>query len=656
MIKPALLTSSDHKSGIIVTTCNSDVAGSIGGVYKLPLLSYKDSKRLFYRGTYFGTEGRCPSEYREVSDRILNKCAQLPLAIITISNLVSSGLPEIDEWRKVCNSIGTGLEIDDSLKDMRDKLSRSLEVLPVNLKPCLLYLGIFPEDYVIRKDSLVQRWISEGLIGEKHEQKTQNLQLQQKGESYFYQLLDMGMIQPIEFDSDGKALTCHVPVVILDLIMYLLKKEGVNNTSGGQLQTERLCMQVSNGQHFSEISEINIPADTPRQARSIFCSVESMTVLSTFQNLHVLLLEGLLDNRHISKYIVGLPQLTYLSLLSTGVTEIPKKIGKLRSLETLDLRGTSVKELPSTVVHLKKLRSLLVNRCTKVPAGIGKLQALEELADIDICNSTDVLKDICSMPDLRVLRIALWSWDESYSKRLAETLRKLSTEKLKELTIFTCCLLDFRPDDIQPALKKIEKIEIRGSTFNTLPNWIDKLRNLNSLSIEVYLLGEEALGILGELPDLEFLSLAAKKTSQGRVGGENLAVGSLGFDRLKTFLLFSRAIGIKFEKGSMRKLENLELSFQASLMKKDQVWDFGLENLSSLKHAKVEIICFSATDEVVNKAEGAIRKMIAKNPIQPRPALNIKRTVKEYMLKDENVLFGSSLARFGTAAKPCKFS
>ncbi|OEL15660.1 hypothetical protein BAE44_0023319, partial [Dichanthelium oligosanthes] len=553
-IKPALI-GNNQGSGIIATTYKVDVAESIGGVYRLPLLSDEDSKILFYRRIYFDSEDRCPHEYRELCKSILNKCGRLPLAIITITSLLRNYRDSEVEWRKVCNSIGSGIELGGSVNDMRRTLSRSYDDLPQHLRKCFLYLSIFPEDYVIRRDTLIQRWLSE-LIGY-HGQDLQEL-----GESYFYQLLDAGMIQPIEFDN----------------------------------------------------------------------------------NLRVLVLEGSLKNQHVAKYLGSLRHLRYLILASTEITAIPKNVGNLQFLRTLDLRATSVNELPCTFVGLKQLRCLLINRSTKVTAGICKLQALEELQDIDISKSPDILEGICSLPEMRVLRISLWSWDDSSSKLFPETLCKLRTTELKHLSISTCCSVEFKPNDIQKVFQHIEKLEIQHSMFNTLPTWMAKFQKLSSLSIEVYLLEEDALRILGGLNDLIFLSLTAKKTPEGNptakrtpegrvVNEDKLVVRSNGFGNLKTFHLFSRAMVIKFEQGSMKELERLKLSLQASLTMDD--FSFGLENLSSLKHAQLEIICFNATEKAVKKAEDAIRGMIWASPNQPRPALDIRRSAEEYMIEDK---------------------
>ncbi|CAO2199886.1 unnamed protein product [Urochloa humidicola] len=374
-----------------------------------------------------------------------------------------------------------------------------------------------------------------------------------------------------------------------------------------------------------------------------------MTTFPVYKNLSVLILEGSLEKRHIAKYLGSSRKLRCLILSSTQITELPKKVCSLQFLQRLDLRATNVHKLPCTFVELKQLRCLLINRSTEVPAEICNLQDLEEVQEIGISKSQGILEGICSLPKLRVPKVALRSWDESSSKLLpeTETLRKLSKTKLKRLSICTSCSLELKIDDDKQneVFQEIEKLEIQHSMFDRLPTWIEKLSKLSYLSIEVYLLKKDALRILGLLPSLIFLSLTAKKTQEVEPPAkrtpevvrpateDRLVVGSSGFGCLKTFHLFSRAIGIKFEQGCMKNLERFKLSFQASLTKDD--FSFGLENLSSLKHVQVEIICFSATEEIVKNAEDAIRDKIWGSANLPRPTLDMRRSGEEYMIEDK---------------------
>ncbi|XP_021317581.1 uncharacterized protein LOC8068739 [Sorghum bicolor] len=145
-------------SRVITTTRVAGVAASCcslngGTVYKLKPLSHDYSKKLFYE-RIFGHEDSCYPELKEISEKILRKCYGVPLAIITIASLLANKPRNINQWDIVHSSIGSGTEKFPSIESMRQILSISYYDLPSHLKPCLLYLSIFPEDYTILTDHI----------------------------------------------------------------------------------------------------------------------------------------------------------------------------------------------------------------------------------------------------------------------------------------------------------------------------------------------------------------------------------------------------------------------------------------------------------------------------------------------------------------------
>lgn len=78
------------------------------------------------------------------------------------------------------------------LEGMSRVITLSYDYLPHHLKVCMMYLSIFPEDYVIAKDRLLYRWIAEGLVAEKQGLIT----LFDVAEEYFNELISRNMIQP----------------------------------------------------------------------------------------------------------------------------------------------------------------------------------------------------------------------------------------------------------------------------------------------------------------------------------------------------------------------------------------------------------------------------------------------------------------------------
>ena len=176
-------------------------------------LSDLHSKRLFFK-RIFGNEDCCPDVLKQVSNKILKKCGGLPLAIISISSLLANRPKIKDEWERVSRSIGSALEKNPSLEGMNSILSLSYNDLPPNLKTCLLYLSIFPEDTVIDRECLVRRWIAEGFICEERGQSKQEV-----AENHFYELINKSMVQPVAIGYDGKAHACQVLDMMLELII-----------------------------------------------------------------------------------------------------------------------------------------------------------------------------------------------------------------------------------------------------------------------------------------------------------------------------------------------------------------------------------------------------------------------------------------------------
>ncbi|EAZ05953.1 hypothetical protein OsI_28192 [Oryza sativa Indica Group] len=158
-------------------------------------LSDENSRWLFFN-RIFGSEHGCPSQFREISAQILKKCSGLPLAIITIASLLANQpAPHKKEyWESIRNSIGTwGSGTNPTLEGMRQILHLSYKDLPRHLRTCFLYLGIYPEDFTIKKDDLIRQWLAEGFVHHFHGGSSEEV-----AKSYFNELINRSLIQPEE--------------------------------------------------------------------------------------------------------------------------------------------------------------------------------------------------------------------------------------------------------------------------------------------------------------------------------------------------------------------------------------------------------------------------------------------------------------------------
>lgn len=93
-------------------------------------------------------------------------------------------------------------------------LSLSYFDLPQHLRTCLLFLTIFPEDFRIPRMHLIDRWIAEGFI-----QGDSRQNLYKLGNSYFYELINRSLVQPLEIHIDGQARSCRVHDTIHDFLL-----------------------------------------------------------------------------------------------------------------------------------------------------------------------------------------------------------------------------------------------------------------------------------------------------------------------------------------------------------------------------------------------------------------------------------------------------
>ena len=98
----------------------------------------------------------------------------------------------------------------------------SYDNLPRRLKPCFLYLGIFPEDFEIPVTPLLQKWVAEGFI-----QDTGNRDRDDVAEDYLYELIDRSLVQVTSVEANGGAKTCQIHDLLRDLCISESKEKKV---------------------------------------------------------------------------------------------------------------------------------------------------------------------------------------------------------------------------------------------------------------------------------------------------------------------------------------------------------------------------------------------------------------------------------------------
>jgi disease resistance protein RPM1 len=525
IIKLALVEN-NYGSKVIATTRNFDVAKEAGEVYKLKPLSYDDSMKLFYT-RISGASGKClHNQQDDFCNKILRKCAGIPLAIITMSSLLA-GKPEC-EWYEVYNSIGSPPKDNREVEDTMTILSFSYYDLPPYLRTCLLYLSTYPEDYLIEKEPLIWKWIAEGFIDGK-----QGTRLFDLGERYFNNLINRSLIQ-VEETWDGKVLGCRVHDMVLDLMRKLSFEENFIALLDDNVEGTPAPSSVHRLAHHHRIlGHINSEAmatgmEKVRSYTAFMCCIDNRDQFSRFKLLRVLdILECSFKEGCHLEHLGDLLHLRYLGIRRCqGIPELPEQIGNLKLLQTLDVDV----RLPASIVQLTKLVRLCAEH-THAPYGIGNLTSLEVLR---IGNTNRLMKELRCLCELRVLEFSSGGMDENTQKDFVESLHNL--KKIEHIVLGSFAS---RADTtmweaagfVLPRPLCYLHLLIY---FSKMPSCINSLclPNLSHLILRVNTMYEQDLKILARLPMLCFLYLGTKST----VTGSNINVSDgCFFEKLRFF-------------------------------------------------------------------------------------------------------------------------
>ncbi|XP_048543911.1 disease resistance protein RGA5-like [Triticum urartu] len=242
----------------------------------------------------------------------------------------------------------------------------------------------------------------------------------------------------------------------------------------------------------------------------------------------------------------------------------------------LDLRNTNLHELPAAILSLGNLVHLFTGSNVKYLDGIGKMQSLQTLKQIDIfLQSSNFFQELCQLKNLRKLRLKLGDDPTEVNKEcmkvIASTIYELSTLSLDSLKIGSEDGIenDYSLDDSFlleqwcPAPRSLRELII-SQTILRIPDWVGSFINLQRLILIVKSDKQEDLYALGGLPTLSFLILCVKGEAESI--GRLTVSGTSVFACLKVLFFYTdeHRMELVFVEGSMPKLEFLFISFSAA--------------------------------------------------------------------------------------------
>ena len=133
----------------------------------------------------------------------VRKCDGSPKAIIMLAGLLSRR--DLTDRRSM---IGPKELPEESI------FALSYQDLPLPIKSCFLYLGLFPRAFWIPVRRLLHLWLAEGLVTPPLPE--QNMSSEDVAEEYLKELINRSMIEVARLRSDGRPKTCRMPGFLWD--------------------------------------------------------------------------------------------------------------------------------------------------------------------------------------------------------------------------------------------------------------------------------------------------------------------------------------------------------------------------------------------------------------------------------------------------------
>jgi disease resistance protein RPM1 len=264
---------------------------------------------------------------------------------------------EIREWETFYSQISSELESNPNLEAMRRIVTLSYNYLPSHLKQCFLYLSIFPEDFEINRNRLVNRWIAEGFI-----KARTNMTIEDVGKSYFKELINRSMIQPSRAGIRGDFKRCRIHDIMRDIIVSISREENFTllpdgtdydvvhgNTRHIAFHGSRYCSETS--LDWSIIRSLTMFGERSVELEHSVCSSQlRMLRVLDLEDVTFLITQNDVDN------IVLLCHLKYLRIAryryrSPYIYSLPQSIARLHGLQTLDLGQTYISTLPTQITN-----------------------------------------------------------------------------------------------------------------------------------------------------------------------------------------------------------------------------------------------------------------------------------------------------------------
>ncbi|GKV31568.1 hypothetical protein SLEP1_g40246 [Rubroshorea leprosula] len=478
------------RNRVIVTTREEKVALKMRmhhePIHRLRKLQDADCWSLI-RNRVFRNASLSP-ELENIGWDIAQLCGGVPLVARVIGGILCTENLDRVTWLSIKSQIEAlgPLEHD---REMRGVIKLSFDHLPEPaLKQCFAFCSIFPKDFVMDREMLIQFWMAKGFLQSADESP---MTMEDIGNKYINDLLSYSLFQEEERDSFGILISCKMHDLIHDFAQLISKSE---------IMIWKSQRNISNVRNLNLIYGVGtVPTnliDVAPKLQTLFLKDSfSSDMKVDLKSLRILSFVDSVDAKELLPCVSNFKNLRYLDISRTQITKLPKFIPKLYKLQTFRFMTCRSLEMPPEGIgSLINLRHIYFSDEEQMPANIGKLTCLQTLPMFFV--GTTMGCKIEELGSLRGLKGSLKICNLEHVKDKSEAMGA----KLHEKTIYELRLRwgkeSNRDEDVLEGLQPhsdLQVLEIDGYGGKNLPSWMLKnvsncdlflLKNLAKLRLE----------------------------------------------------------------------------------------------------------------------------------------------------------------------------
>ena len=272
------------------------------------------------------------------------------------------------------------------------------------IKSCFLYCSMFPSDYEILEDELVELWIGEGFLTESHDI--------QRARDEGYDIIESLKEACLLDSSDQSEKHVKMHDMIRDMALWLTTKPGENKKKVMVKERARMvesrdlaewkeAHRISLWDNIGTQSLENVGQEVPffLDLETLFLRRSSMYEIPTgfFDKMHLVRVLDLSHNYRLKScgQLNQLVNLEYLNLSFTSIYSFWNIVQRLKKLRCLILNFTHLKEIRISNISSLQLFSMHGGHL-RIPydeqkALLKELESMKDIKEISVILDNDIL-------------------------------------------------------------------------------------------------------------------------------------------------------------------------------------------------------------------------------------------------------------------------